>query len=325
MTWKEAFLKSPGPDSLRAAGILSLKGVCMGTADIIPGVSGGTIALITGIYQELLMAIKSADMAVLRLLLAGNVKGAVAKLHLRFLLPLFLGIGVAVVSLARVMNYLLHHQPVFVWSLFLGLVMSSIFLVGSKVDRWRGTTVGMLSAGTAAAWFIVSRVPVSTPETWGFIFFSGMVAICAMILPGISGAFILLILGKYAFITGTLKNPFIPYNLAVIAVFGTGCLIGIMGFSRFLNHLLSTRYQATMAFLTGLLAGSLPRLWPWQVAVESQMIRGEMHVITTRNVFPQALDSEVAVAVFLFCLGAAAVLFLERISRSKSPQSGASA
>lgn len=322
MTWKEAFLSSPGPNSLREAGMLSLKGLCMGTADIIPGVSGGTIALITGIYQQLLMAIKSADMAALRRLMAGDVKGALARVHLRFLLSLLLGIGVAIVSLARLMNYLLIHQSVFVWSLFMGLVVASIYVVAAKVPHWRTGTVGMLAAGTAVAWFIVSQVPVSTPESWGFIFFSGMVAICAMILPGISGAFILLILGKYAFITGTLKNPFIPYNMVVIAVFGTGCIVGITGFSRLLNHLLNTRYNATIAFLTGLMVGSLPKLWPWQVAVESRLIRGKMHVITTANVIPDGWNGEVIGAILLFFLGTTAVLALERVSRSHVSASG---
>ena len=190
-------------------------------------------------------------------------------------------------------------------------------MMAAKVSRWNGAAVGALIAGTAAAWFIVSRVPVSTPETWGFIFFSGLVAICAMILPGISGAFILLILGKYAFITGTLKNPFIPYNMAVIAVFGTGCLVGIMGFSRVLNHMLDTRFNTTIAFLTGLMAGSLPRLWPWQEIVESQIIRGKAHVIATRNVLPGEMGGDVAAAVLLFAIGAAAVMILERISRAR--------
>lgn len=318
MTWKEAFFRSPGPTNLREAGILGLKGLCMGTADIIPGVSGGTIALITGIYQQLLQAIKSADAAALKKLLSGDVKAAVSRLHLRFLLSLFFGIAVAIVSLARLMNYLLHHQPVLVWSLFSGLVAASIIVVAAKVPRWHGAAVCALAAGTAMAWLVVSRVPVSTPDTWGMIFLSGMVAICAMILPGISGAFILLILGKYAFITGTLKNPFVPYNMAVIIVFCGGCLVGLMGFSRLLNYLLETRYNATLAFLTGLMAGSLPRLWPWQEVLESQIIRGKTHVISTRNILPHELTGEVLLAVALFALGTAAVLILERVSHGRA-------
>ncbi|MFH1985349.1 MAG: DUF368 domain-containing protein [Pseudomonadota bacterium] len=317
MTWKEAFFSSPGPDSLSAAGILSLKGLCMGTADIIPGVSGGTIALITGIYQQLLQAIESADVTAVRRLFSGDIKGAVARLHLRFLLSLLAGIGTAIVSLSRLMNYLLIHQPVFIWSLFMGLVAASIIVVAAKITRWNTAAIGTLMVGTATAWIIVSHVPVSTPETWEYIFFSGLVAICAMILPGISGAFILLILGKYAFITATLKNPFIPYNMAVIAVFCAGCLVGLMVFSRLLNYLLITRYNITIAFLTGLMAGSLPKLWPWQVVVESQIIRGKIHVISTQTILPPEMGREVAVAIALFCLGAAAVLFLERISRTR--------
>ena len=212
LTWKTAIAASPGPDSWYEAFVLALKGVCMGTADIIPGVSGGTIALITGIYQKLLQAIKSADMTALRLVLGGQFKEAVSRVHLRFLLALFAGISLAIVSLARLMNYLLHHQPVMVWSLFLGLVLASVLVVGRKISRWQATSVVSLAAGTMVAYAIVSSIPVATPNTLGFIFASGVIAICAMILPGISGAFILLILGKYEFVTGALKNPLLMSN-----------------------------------------------------------------------------------------------------------------
>jgi putative membrane protein len=322
MTWKEAFFASPGPRNGKAALILGLKGLLMGTADIIPGVSGGTIALITGIYGHLLAAIKSADLKALGLLLKGDFKGAAARLHLRFLLPLLLGIGTAILAFARLMSYLLRDHPIVVWSLFSGLVAASVVVVAGRISRWRLAPAAALGAGLGVAWWIVHQVPISTPETWDVIFFSGMLAICAMILPGISGAFILLILGKYAFITGTLKNPFLPANLAVIAVFGAGCLTGILLFSRILHRLLDRHHDPTMAFLTGLMAGTLPRLWPWQEAVATRLIDGQRHVIATRSALPEEMGSALLALAF-FTAGAAAVLAIERLSRQRRPSPAA--
>ncbi len=307
-------MQSPGPKTLRAAALLSLKGLCMGTADIIPGVSGGTIALITGIYQQLLQAIRSADSKMALMLLKFDIKGAVATLHLRFLLSLFLGIGVAILSLARLMNYLLHSHPVYIWSLFFGLIVASVIVVGRYVSRWSPGTVTCFIAGGLFAWLIVNAVPVSTPESAVFIFFSGLVAICAMILPGISGAFILLILGKYEFITGSLKNPFLADNFFTILVFCSGCFVGLMGFARFLNLLLNRYYNLTIAFLVGLMAGSLPRIWPWKEIVETRLIRGKEHVIQVRNILPEGVDGAFFLAVGLAMAGFVIVIWLERVA-----------
>jgi len=314
LTWREAFMASPGPRTVRAAGLLTLKGLCMGTADIIPGVSGGTMALITGIYQQLLQAIKSADTKMAAMLLKFDLKGALAALHVRFLLALFLGIGVAIISLARLVNYLLHTHPVFIWSLFFGLIVASVLVVSRYVSRWSVPTGISFIAGGLLAWLIVNAVPVATPETAGFIFFSGLVAICAMILPGISGAFILLILGKYEFITGCLKNPFLVDNFITIMIFCAGCLVGLTAFARVLNLLLNRYYNLTIAFLTGLMAGSLPRIWPWKEVVEAKIIRGKEHVIQVRNMLPEAIDGAFFLAIGLAGVGFAVVLWLERMA-----------
>ncbi len=312
-TWREAFLASPGPRTLREAGVLWLKGVCMGTADIIPGVSGGTIALVAGIYDKLLEAIKSADTVLVRRLAALDLKAALAHLHVRFLAALLLGIAAAILTLARLMNHLLHHQPVATWSFFLGLIAASTLVVGARAGRWTAGMAGGFAAGGAAAWFIVGLIPVQTPETPVFIFLSGMIAICAMILPGISGAFILLILGKYAFITATLKNPFLPANMAVIAVFCAGCGAGLLGFSRVLNFLLRRHHGLTLAFLTGLMAGSMRKVWPWKEVLETVVIRGKEHVLMERNVLP-AVDGDLFAALVLAAAGFSAVWLLERMS-----------
>lgn len=290
----------------------------MGSADIIPGVSGGTIALITGIYEDLLRAIKSVDMRFIRNIISLDLKNALSTLHLRFIASLFFGIALAIVSLARLMNYLLHHHPVFTWSLFFGLIAASILVVGKKVTLWRTPTVICFICGIVAATFIVHLIPVATPETPAFIFMSGVIAICAMILPGISGAFILLILGKYEFITATLKNPFVLENMIIIVIFCAGCGVGLLGFSRLLHFLLDRYHNLSLAFLTGLMAGSLQKIWPWKEILETRVIRGKVHVLADRNILPTSLDGPFFAAIALIVAGFAAVLLLEKISEKRS-------
>ncbi len=316
-SWKKAFLASPGPKTPKEAATLALKGLCMGSADIIPGVSGGTIALITGIYGNLLQAIKSLDIQFIRRLLSGEPKEALADLHLRFMLCLLSGIAVAILSLARLMNYLLNHQPVFTWSLFFGLIAASVLVVGRKVEKWTFAAIIWFAAGIAGASVIVNLIPVSTPETLSFIFLSGFIAICAMILPGISGAFILLILGKYEFITATLKNPFIPQNALIIVVFCLGCVSGLIGFSRFLHFLLKRYHGGTLSFLTGLMAGSMQKIWPWKETLSTRIISGKVHVLSERNIIPDSLSGEVALALGLMVLGFFIVILLEKLSEKE--------
>jgi putative membrane protein len=317
LTWKEAFFASPGPASIKKAGLLSLKGLCMGSADVIPGVSGGTIALITGIYEDLIGALKSVDATMVKKVLAFDLKGALACVHIRFLVSLFVGIGIAIISLARLMNFLLNHYPVFTWSLFFGLIAASILVVSRQVATWGPRTGISLVVGTIVAAFIVNLIPVTTPETLGFILLCGIIAICAMILPGISGAFILLILGKYEFITGTLKNPFLPQNLMTIIVFCLGCMIGLLSFSRLLNYFLINYRRSTMAFLTGLMVGSMPKIWPWKEILETQIIWGNPHVIWGSNIMPRTMNTEVLIALGLGIIGFIAVLVIERLARIK--------
>ena len=314
-TWKDAFFASPGPASARKAINLAIKGLCMGAADVIPGVSGGTIALITGIYEDLIGALRSIDTKVLQMLLTLDFKGVVAKVHVRFLLALFSGIIIAILSLARLMNYLLLNHPVTTWSLFFGLIAASTVMIGKHVRNWFGKAGISFAAGIIAATFIVNLIPMHTPEDLWFIFFCGIVAICAMILPGISGAFILLILGKYEYVTGALKNPLLPQNLAVILVFCVGCAIGLLGFSRVLNYLLRKFHNLTLAFLAGLIAGSLQKIWPWKEVLETQVIRGKAHIIWGGPIMPPAIDQTFFIAAGLAVFGFVAVLVMERLSK----------
>ena len=319
LSFKKAFMSSPGPNSWKEAFILALKGLCMGGADIIPGVSGGTIALIAGIYEKLIAAIKSFDVSVLKDLLSFKWKEALSRTHLRFLIALFSGIAVAIVSLARLMNYLLKFHPEQTYSLFYGLIAASIYVVGKKV-KWKVPEITAILLGTAAAYLLVGLIPVSTPDELWFIFLSGVIAICAMILPGISGAFILLILGKYEFITGTLKAPFSANevvgtnNMLIILVFCLGCALGLAGFSRFLNWLLPKWHSVTLAFLTGLMAGSMRKIWPWKGEAVVEMIRGKEHIVSQANVFPENFGLSFIICIVLMLVGVVLIVALDRIS-----------
>ncbi|MGK0290053.1 MAG: putative membrane protein [bacterium] len=317
-TWSDAISASPGPQYWKEAFILMLKGFCMGSADIIPGVSGGTIALIAGIYHSLLKAIQSANVAFFRSLVSFRWKDALAQLHIRFLIPLFLGIIVAIVSLARVMNYLLIAHPVYTWSLFFGLIAASILLVGKKVENWNIKSILAAILGGVLGFVIVGLIPVSTPNALWFIFFAGTLAICAMILPGVSGAFILLMLGKYEYVTGALKNPFLAQNSVIILVFCFGCLVGLMGFSRILSFMLDRYHSMTIALLMGLMAGSLRKVWPWKEVVEEKMIRGKMHVLKESNQLPELFSNHSYIAFGLIFLGFILIVILDKFSEKQN-------
>ncbi len=315
-TWKKAWMASPGPKTFTEHAYLFFKGVGMGTADIVPGVSGGTIAFITGIYEALLTAIASINSRLVMQVLRLNLKQALAGLHLRFLVTLVCGIALAVISTSHLMHYLLTEHAVQTWSVFFGLITASILVVAHSINK-RFTTFPALILGAILAYGITGLIPLYTPEEPWFIFLSGMIAICAMILPGLSGSFILLILGKYAFITAALRNPVNPDNLEIILIFITGCLVGILGFSRILRYGLARWHDYTLALLTGIMLGSMRKVWPWKITLESQIIRGKEHVLREENVWP-LLDIEFGIALLLMLSGFTLVMLLDKISRRRT-------
>lgn len=263
--------------------LLVLKGIGMGAADVIPGVSGGTIAFITGIYEELVGAIRSFDLTALRLLGQFDLRGFWRHIHGGFLFSVLAGIAISVFSLAKLMKYLLESYPIFVWSFFFGLILASSWLVAREVKRWGIGTVVALVAGAVAAYVITVLSPASTPDAWWFIVLSGAVAICAMILPGISGAFILLLLGKYAYIIGAVST----FNVPVLLLFAVGAVVGIVSFSHLLSWLLAKYHGVTVALLTGFMVGSLNKIWPWKEVMETYTnSHGEVLPLVERNVLP---------------------------------------
>lgn len=314
LTWKEAVSKSPGPASPKEFFILMLKGLFMGVAHIIPGVSGGTIALISGIYLEFLDSIKSVNTDFIQKLLSLKIKNAVSVIHIRFLSAVFLGMFIAIISLAQVASFLLSTQPVATGAFFLGLIIASALLVGKDIKNWMGTGGLALVAGTIAAYYIVGMMPAATPESLWFICFAGTISICAMILPGLSGAFILLVLGKYAYIVDAIKNPFSIENITIVIVFSAGCAIGLAGFSRALSYLLKKYYNVTLAVLTGLMLGSLRKIWPWKETLQTKIIHGKTYIVSEKNLIPSEINTELIVAIILCLIGFSLIILLEKIS-----------
>jgi len=315
-TWKEAWLATPGPIKSSDYIILFLKGMCMGIADIVPGVSGGTVAFITGIYYSMLTAISSFNWKTILHALRFRGKDALSEFHMRFIVTLALGIALALITTAHLMHYLLTKHAIMTWSLFFGLIAASIIVVSHSIKN-RISSLPILLLSTLIAYGITGLIPLHTPEEPWFIFLCGFVAISAMILPGLSGSFILLVLGKYAFITAALRNPFMMENIQILLIFIAGCLAGILGFSRIIRYGLMRWHDFTIAFLTGLMIGAMRKVWPWKVALESQIIRGREYVIREENVWP-ILDGEFVIAILLMSSGFVMVLTLEKISVKNS-------
>ncbi len=232
----------------------------MGIADVIPGVSGGTVAFISGIYEELLNSIKSIDKEAFQLLLRFRIADFWKKINGPFLICVLGGIVTSLASLARLMTYLLEHHPIQIWSFFFGLILISSPLILRDIQKWNMATVTSFVIGVVAAYLITILSPTETPTNLPFIFFCGAFAICAMILPGISGAFMLLLIGKYEYMITAL----IEFNLPVITVFVLGCFFGLLGFSRFLSWILTHYRFPTLAMLAGFMIGSLNKVWPWK-------------------------------------------------------------
>ncbi|MGE4291367.1 MAG: DUF368 domain-containing protein [Desulfovibrio sp.] len=318
MKLKDAWFATPGPASPRQAALLAAKGFCMGVADIIPGVSGGTIAFITNIYDQLMDAIRSFGMDAIGRLFRLDLAGVVARVHLRFLLPLLAGLLLALAGMARIMHTLLSEHPVQVWALLFGLIAASILVVGRRAGRLSLVNAAAGLAGAVGSYLLVGLIPVSTPETPLFLFFCGTLAICAMILPGISGAYILLLLGKYEYMTGALKAPFSDGNPLVILIFACGALVGLMSFSRLLHWFLTRHHALAVSLLTGFMAGAMRKVWPWKEVLETRLVGLREVVIRERNVLPDNWDGGFWLAVALIVVGFLLVLALERLSGSDS-------
>ena len=272
--------------------MVAVKGACMGAADVIPGVSGGTIAFITGIYDQLVGSINAIDATAIKLFFSGKFKEFWKHINGTFLVCLLCGILLSVVSLAGLMQYLLAHHPIQTWAFFFGLIVASSLFILRGIQGWNVKAVVLLVVGIILGTVVCTLSPTTTPDALWFIFLSGAIAICAMILPGISGSFILLILGKYQYImqviTGLTTGQAVGENLVILGVFAVGAAFGILAFSKFLHWLLGRFHKETLLVLAGFIIGSLVKVWPWS----------NMDAVITSQ-FPEVQELSEAVAFAL--------------------------
>lgn len=304
--------------------LLFLKGMAMGGADVIPGVSGGTIAFISGIYEELLRSINSIDLAAIKLLFSGEIKTFWAKINGNFLLTLFSGILISLFSLARVISFFMVNHPFAFWSFFFGLILISAILVLRKIHSWAPGIIIAGIIGVILAYFLTTFSPAETNNGLFYVFLSGMVAICAMILPGISGSFILLILGKYEFIINAVKE----LKIDVIIVFALGCVIGLLSFSRLVSWVLQKYHNITISLLAGFMLGSLNKIWPWKQVLEFRIDRhGDQVPLYDKSIMPNKYfeltgnDPHFLEALLFALLGIIVILGVERIATMMASRS----
>ncbi len=281
---------------------ISLRGFLMGAADVVPGVSGGTMAFILGIYDELLDTIHAVDMAFIRRIFTLKWREALQDFPWKFLLALGLGIGTAILTLASALHWTLENHPVFIWAFFFGLIVASIIVVRRRVSKWTAVNVIAALVSALGAYVLVGLSPAETLHTPLLLILSGAVAICAMILPGISGAFILVLLGKYRFVLEAVKN----FDFLTITLVGIGAVFGLLGFVRLLRWMLNKNHDLVVAILTGFMLGSIRKVWPWKILEPvSETFTRET------NFLPSALSGEVFLAILSMAAGFSLVIFIE--------------
>ncbi|WP_430824953.1 DUF368 domain-containing protein [Carboxylicivirga sp. N1Y90] len=291
----------------------ALKGAAMGTANVIPGVSGGTIALITGIFERLINAIKSFDIKALKLLLSGQFKAFASHIDLAFLISLFFGVGAAIISLAKLFEYLFEHYPIFIWAFFFGLVIASIYFVGKTVEKWSISSIISLLVGTGAAVAISVLSPASENASFFYLIICGVVAICSMILPGLSGSFVLILMGNYQLVMIKAVSEF---NLKILFPVAIGAGVGLVAFSHILSWLLKKFHNQTIAMLTGFITGSLGILWPWKEPITEQF--GEKIKTIGFDYYTPQMDGEFYFAIFFIILGIVSIASTEIIANKKA-------
>lgn len=295
-----------------------IQGIAVGVANIIPGVSGGTIALIIGIFERLINALKSFNLKSIRLLLKGQWKAFAEITDLYFLISILVGIAVAIISLARLFDFLFRNYPVFIWSYFFGLVLASIYFVGKTISRWRFTVIVFLILGTVIAVLITLIHPATENAHYGYLFIAGVISICSMILPGLSGSFVLILLGDYQLVAIHAINTM---DFAILVPFALGAIVGLIAFSHLLSWVLKRYKDQTLAMLTGFILGSMNVLWPWKTAEYLKNASGELILKHGREVvthyastLPSHLGSEFWWAVIIMIIGILSLTVVELLA-----------
>ena len=297
--------------------VIGLKGMAMGAADVVPGVSGGTIAFISGIYEELLTSISNINFKLVKTLKTDGIKVAWKQVNGSFLLALFIGVFISIISLAKTIKWLLENEPILLWSFFFGLVLASIIYIGKQISKWNFIAIAILIIGVFVAYYITTLNPLVTENSsLLFMFLAGSIAICAMILPGISGAFIMVLLGAYKPILSAVNDR----DYKTVAIVFLGAIVGLLSFSKILKWLFANYKNYTLAVLTGFIVGSLNKIWPWK---ETLTWRTNSHGIEVplkqQGVLPASFDGDpkLMMAIILAIVGFGLILLMEKLAVKK--------
>lgn len=310
--------------------IISLKGVAMGAADVVPGVSGGTIAFISGIYEELIESIDNLNLGFFKTWKNKGFRIAWNDINGNFLIALFFGIALSILSLAKTIKWLLANEPVLLWAFFFGLVLASIWFIGKQISNWNLTIILAIIATSIVSYFITIAEPFASPDSMLYLLFCGFIAIIAMILPGVSGAFILLILGAYTTAIDTVNNlregistlnmDLLKDAIVKFLMLGLGAIVGIKIFSKILNWMFKNKKDLTLAILTGFMIGSLNKIWPWkEVLTYRTNSHGEQVPLLEKSISPFSFagDNQLSIAIVLIIIGVLSILILEFLGNKK--------
>jgi len=311
--------------------VIIFKGIAMGAADVVPGVSGGTIAFISGIYEELIESIDNVSFGVFKVCKQDGFKAAWNSINGSFLLALFSGIVISILSLAKLIKWLLHNEPILLWSFFFGLVLASILYIAKQIRGWSAKIIIAIIATSILSYYITLAEPFASPDSPFYLLFCGFIAIIAMILPGVSGAFILLILGAYQTAIDTINNLIEGLTTGNMTLFkdaflkfvllAIGALIGLKVFSKALNWMFKHQKNLTLAILTGFMIGSLNKIWPWKEVLKTRInSKGEEVTLLDKSILPTSYDGDnqmLMVLVFIV-IGFAAILILESLGKQKN-------
>ena len=301
--------------------ILILKGFSMGAANVIPGVSGGTIALITGIYEELIDSLKSFNIQALKLLLKGEFKTFISHINLKFLFAVFFGTALSIISLARVLEYFFKQNEQMVWSFFFGLIIASIYYVAKMINSWNISSIVFLLVGITFATSLAFLKPLSENSSSYYLFICGIVSVASMILPGLSGSYVLILMGNYHLIMlHSVSDPFSNLNILFPVILGS--IIGFLTLSHSISYVLKKHYDSTISLLTGFIVGSLLIIWPWKVPLETILGRnGDLKVISYNWILPDFAAIENIYCFILILAGIAVVFLIEFLGKMNNSTS----
>jgi len=294
--------------------MVTLKGMAMGVAELVPGVSGGTIAFVAGIYEELILSINNINLSLLKTLKTKGFSAFWSEINGNFLLALLAGMILSIFSFSKVISWLLENEPIPLWSFFFGLVLASVVYIVKAITKWNFPTILLMTIGAIIAYFITILPPSGNTDNYPFLFLSGAIAICAMILPGISGSFILVLLGSYKTILGAVDDK----DLKVLAIVAVGALFGLFSFAKILKWLFEHYKNLTLAVLSGFILGSLNKIWPWKNIIDTYFI-GKKEIVLDENISPFRFDGDpqLFTAIGLAIAGFSLIFILERLAAKK--------